>query len=63
MVVSTLLEIFPNKMASIAKDALAASLQDLYNSKDDDPLTEADFKVVTANDDEIMVHSLLMVCR
>ena len=50
-------------MASIAKDALAASLQDLYNTKDDDLLTEADFKVVTANDDEIMVHSLLMVCR
>ena len=48
-------------MASIAKDALAASLQDLYHSKDDDPL--ADFKVVTEGGDEIKVHSLLMVCR
>ena len=48
-------------MASIAKDALAASLQNLYNSMDDDPL--ADFKVVTKDGDEIKVHSLLMVCR
>ena len=48
-------------MASIAKDALADSLQDLYKSKDDDPL--ADFKVVTEDGDEIKVHSLLMVCR
>ena len=48
-------------MASIAKDALADSLQDLYKSKDDDPLV--DFKVVTEDGDEIKVHSLLMVCR